>query len=125
MDNSTNAPESVEIQAIEVSDSLGSYTITLPSLAKCLWHGPYQTGKLSVYRGDVSGKTSIPILALVYVWTDSAQPELDSVGYVCYDANVELNAAVSHLLTTLDEHYIARSMRQKEEGISDGTHTLQ
>lgn len=124
-DTPDSTPQSIEMQAIEISDDLGSYTITLQSLANCLWHGPFQTGKLSVYLGDVSGTTSVPIIALVYVWTDPTQQELDSIGYVCYPIDTDLKAAVSASLEMLDAHYISRTMDQKEQRLQDGTATLQ
>lgn len=120
-----NGPDeqAAEFEVTHISAELGEFTVSLPSLANCMWHGPYFEGKLSIYSGTITGTPLIPLQAIVFVILNEKHPELEGVGYHVYDINDSPLKCVESTLDVIDVVIGQLNQLNKDVGVHNGTIT--
>ncbi len=104
---------------------LGDFNIQVARTAKPLWHGAYQTGKLTMYLADIIGATLKPINPIVFHVSDIYYPDFNLVGWYAADANTSDNDQIMQVLTYVNEAYVGYMNEYKIGNVSDGTIKLQ
>lgn len=114
MNTSFSAPVGTDFNCIEITnDTIGHVFLSIEDDAAPLWHGPYQGGKLSVYKAAVDGEPKCVFIPLIYIITNVIKADYQYVGYSCYGAESNITKAVNALLADIHDTVLRVTMDQK------------
>lgn len=129
LNDGTVLPEGSEIEEgdyIEIDSSeLGKFKLLLPvPSSPVLWHGNFGTSKVTIYEGIMLGKLLRPFRTLIYVFTDTAYPENEGVGYQHFSEDLTVQQEVEYLVDHFKAHYALAAQEHKDATLANGSASL-
>ncbi len=112
-----------EISITIIDDSPIDTIITVHAGTKPIWHGAYNSGRLTLYVATQEPQSTD--VYLVYVVTDKYNLELDFMGYTCHTNCTDPGKLITECMDYIGEQVASRALAERDEGVQNGTVRLQ